>query len=194
MEQYDILRQALKDKSALSMEMGKDYDELKNMINDYNKKEPVSKTTIERLFKKRGYDGNFSDSTLSILSRYIGFKDWNDFCNNYGKKESEFISEKIILSKDLSKGDLILFEWNPDRKYVAEYLGENRFVIKEKQNGDNLKVGDEFITTEFRLNDRLEIDVLQYIDNKTCKKKYFAGNKSGLTKIEKYTSIDANTD
>ena len=186
---YENLKQALKETSGLSMEMQKDCASLSAMIG-----KTISTQTIERLFGKRKYNGNFSKSTLSVLSEYVGFNNWDDFRNNYGKKESEFISEKIILSKDLSIGDMILFEWNPDRKYIAKYLGENRFVIKEKQNGDNLKVGDEFITTEFRLNDRLEIDVLQYIDNKTCKKKYFAGNKSGLTKIEKYTSIDANTD
>lgn len=182
---YENLRQALKDKSGLSMEMIKDCATLKIMISKNNR--IISTQTIERLFGKREHNGEFRKSTLSILSQYIGFKDWDDFCNNYGKKESEFIAEEIILSKNLSKGDLILFEWNPDRKYVAEYLGENLFVIKHKLNGDNLNVDDKFIATEFKLNVPLEIDVLKSIDGKTCKKKYFAGNKLGLTKIEKYS-------
>lgn len=178
------LKQMLKTKFGRDMETPADFSDLSDDIRDKLKCNTMSATTLKRLFGYIKYDKDISLSSLSLLARYLGYSGWNAFCMN-DKSESGFISEEIIYSKDLIKGDSVLFEWNPNRSCVAEFLGNDRFLVKNAQYC-KLEIGDTFTTTQFILNNPLIItDLIQVRMPGEPPKKYVAGNKSGLTKLRK---------
>ena len=178
------LKQMLKTKFGRDMETPADFSDLSDDIRDKLKCNTMSATTLKRLFGYIKYDKDISLSSLSLLARYLGYSGWNAFCMN-DKSESGFISEEIIYSKNLIKGDSVLFEWNPNRSCVAEFLGNDRFLVKNAQYC-KLEIGDTFTTTQFILNNPLIItDLIQVRMPGEPPKKYVAGNKSGLTKLRK---------
>ena len=178
------LKQMLKTKFGRDMKTPADFSDLSDDIRDKLKCNTMSATTLKRLFGYIKYDKDISLSSLSLLARYLGYSGWNAFCMN-DKSESGFISEEIIYSKNLIKGDSVLFEWNPNRSCVAEFLGNDRFLVKDAQYC-KLEIGDTFTTTQFILNNPLIItDLIQVRMPGEHPKKYVAGNKSGLTKLRK---------
>lgn len=177
------LKLILKAKFGRDMEAPADFSELSDDIKTKLKCNTMSATTLKRFFGYIKHDKEISISSLSILARYLGYSGWNAFCMN-DNSESGFISEKTIYSKDLSKGDSVAFEWNPNRSCIAEYLGDNKFLVKNAQYC-KLEIGDTFVTTQFILNNPLIItDLVQIRMPENPPKKYVAGNKTGLTKLK----------
>jgi hypothetical protein len=178
------LKQMLKSQFGRDMETPADFSDLSDDIRDKLKCSTMSATTLKRLFGYIKYDKCVSLSSLSLLARYLGYSGWNAFCMNY-KSESDFISSQVIYSKNLSKGDSVVFEWNPNRYCLAEFLGNDRFLVKDAQYC-KLEIGDTFTTTQFILNNPLIItDLIQVRMPGEPPKKYVAGSKSGLTKLRK---------
>ena len=178
------LKQMLKSQFGRDMETPADFSDLSDDIRIKLKCSSISATTLKRLFGYIKYDKCISLSSLSLLARYLGYSGWNAFCMNY-KSESDFISSQVIYSKNLSKGDSVAFEWNPNRYCLAEFLGKDRFLVKDAQHC-KLEIGDTFTTTQFILNNPLIItDLIQVRMPGEPPKKYVAGNKSGLTRLRK---------
>ena len=176
------LRQMLKTQFGRDMETPADFSDLSDNIRDKLKCNTMSATTLKRLFGYIKYDKDISLSSLSLLARYLGYSGWNAFCMN-DKSESDFISTQVIYTKDLSKGDSVVFEWNPNRCCLVEFLGNDKFLVKDAQNC-KLEIGDTFTTTQFILNNPLIItDLVQIRMPENSPKKYVAGNKSGLIKL-----------
>ena len=177
------LKQMLKSQFGRDMETPADFSDLSDDIRDKLKCSTMSATTLKRLFGYIKYDKDISLSSLSLLARYLGYSGWNAFCMNY-KSESDFISNQVIYSKNLSKGDSVVFEWNPNRYCLAEFLGNDKFLVRDAQNC-KLEIGDTFTTTQFTLNNPLIItDLIQIRMSDNSPKKYVAGSKSGLSKLK----------
>ena len=177
------LKQMLKLQFGRDMETPADFSDLSDDIRVKLKCSSISATTLKRLFGYIKYDKCISLSSLSLLARYLGYSGWNAFCMNY-KSESDFISNQVIYSKNLSKGDSVAFEWNPNRYCLAEFLGNDKFLVRDAQNC-KLEIGDTFTTTQFTLNNPLIItDLIQIRMSDNSPKKYVAGSKSGLSKLK----------
>ena len=177
------LKQMLKLQFGRDMETPADFSDLSDDIRVKLKCSSISATTLKRLFGYIKYDKCISLSSLSLLARYLGYSGWNAFCMNY-KSESDFISNQVIYSKNLSKGDSVVFEWNPNRYCLAEFLGNDKFLVIDAQNC-KLEIGDTFTTTQFTLNNPLIItDLIQIRMSDNSPKKYVAGSKSGLSKLK----------
>ena len=177
------LKQMLKLQFGRDMETPADFSDLSDDIRVKLKCSSISATTLKRLFGYIKYDKCISLSSLSQLARYLGYSGWNAFCMNY-KSESDFISNQVIYSKNLSKGDSVVFEWNPNRYCLAEFLGNDKFLVRDAQNC-KLEIGDTFTTTQFTLNNPLIItDLIQIRMSDNSPKKYVAGSKSGLSKLK----------
>ena len=177
------LKQILKSQFGRDMETPADFSDLSDDIRVKLKCSSISATTLKRLFGYIKYDKCISLSSLSLLARYLGYSGWNAFCMNY-KSESDFISNQVIYSKNLSKGDSVVFEWNPNRYCLAEFLGNDKFLVRDAQNC-KLEIGDTFTTTQFTLNNPLIItDLIQIRMSDNSPKKYVAGSKSGLSKLK----------
>lgn len=74
----DALKRAIKEKAGRSMDSPGDYDflslEVKKATNEY-----ISPTTLKRFFNYIQSNVSTRTSTLSLLSRYLGYKGWDDF-------------------------------------------------------------------------------------------------------------------
>lgn len=93
----------------------------------------ISTTTLKRLW---GYlkDGTQTRiSSLDILSQFVGYKDWDDFCLNFEDLDLEVqeqaIHQKVLISKQLKKGQQIVVCWYPNRICILQYLGNDIFRV-----------------------------------------------------------------
>ena len=146
--------------------------------------EMISSSTLKRLW---GYVSNNSSpslTTLNILSRFIGQKDFRTFCESLKKMElfeSSFFSSTFISASDLEPGAIVRIGWNPDRVVHLEYLGSFHFRVQRNYNS-SLQAGDEFDISSFFLGYPLYIPRIlrggQYTPS------YIAGSVNGLTTLE----------
>lgn len=143
--------------------------------------ERLSASTLKRLW---GYVSDKRDPrqyTLDVLSIYIGYKNFENFCNRVNELQpsgSSFFETFSIASSDLTKGDKLEIAWSPNRYLVLEYLGANRYVITQAQNS-KLMIGDEFMVISFMLGYPLHIP--NVIRNNEILPSFVAGTNGGLT-------------
>ena len=145
--------------------------------------ENLALSTLERLWGYVDGANNTRLSTLNILSRYVGSRDWNDYTNRLKEGEhgssNPFIAEGIH-TKDLQPGQSIEVTWLPNRRCVFRYLGDMRFEVVESVNS-KLSAGDTFVSTFFLTGQPLFIDQLVLTGHTTVS--YVAGNNGGLQSV-----------
>lgn len=114
--------------------------------------EPLSTSTIKRLWGYVRTTHVPSHSTLSILSRLTGYRNWEDFCQSaepYPDAESSgFLANRPIEASELQEGDVIDLEWEPDRCCRIVCTGNAQFRVLSQRNS-KLRPGDTFHTTLF---------------------------------------------
>ena len=147
--------------------------------------ENLSVSTLKRLW---GYVDGYASvrpSTLNILSRFVGFPDWETFVSDYcevdGVQSSHRVVSESLFAKDLNVGERVEIQWNPNRRCMLIYMGDNLFEVSESVNA-KLKTGARFLCQRFTLNQPLFVDVL---DNEGQTELFVMGNKGGLTKVTK---------
>lgn len=146
--------------------------------------ETLSTSTLQRLWNYVSTKSLPRLSTLSLLSRYLGYNCWDSYVADLLRNnatESEYITTKLIRTKDLLKGDVLRIGWNPGRECKIKYLGEYYFVILSSVQS-KLKEGDTFMAMSFSLGNPLQITNLIQQNNAPCS--YTAGAKNGLTILE----------
>ena len=146
-------------------------------------REHISESTLERLW---GYSTRDTDAvslrTLDVLARYVGFDSWKAFCTDLkvsSPVESEEFNGESIVASVLEIGKRLQLGWLPDRQIVLEYLGNNRFVVRESQNS-SLKPGDSFECLQFQVGRPLYLDRFRRADS-LSETRYVAGERNGLT-------------
>lgn len=182
LQHITLLRQLVEESADHRIETSNDFiflsGEIRGRLN-----ENLSVSTLKRLW---GYVDGYASvrpSTLDILARFVGFPDWetfvSDYCEVEGVQSSHRVVSESLFAKDLNVGDNVEIRWNPNRRLLLNYLGDNMFTITESENA-KLKVGDQFLCQRFILNQPLFVDVL---DNEGQTAVFVMGNKGGLTKI-----------
>lgn len=123
----------------------------------------ISASTLKRLW---GYSSERVTprlSTLSFLAKFVGYKDWKDFCQNNEKTventSAHILNRSLDVDKVLSIGDRVLLSWLPDRICEIEYLGNHSFRIVNSQN-TKLKAESTFMCSTIIENEPLYIDNL----------------------------------
>lgn len=145
--------------------------------------EKLSLSTIKRIW---GYvnESNIPRlSTLSILSRFLGYRDYDDFCEKkhiYTTADSEFISQEGEQIKDLNVGDELTLEWKPDRFCRIKYEQEDTFRVINAINC-KLMIGDTFSSSFIAAGHPMFVTNLIRNGNKL--NDYIAGRKSGLQTV-----------
>lgn len=143
----------------------------------------VGLTTVKRLWGYVDSSSRLRDGTLSIFARFVGYRDWADFCaavrDNAGT-ESSFLDGRQVSSTDLAAGDLLEIGWPPNRYCMIRHLGGGRFTVEKAVNG-KLRAGDEFCASLFCLGEPLYITGLARQGGRPTS--YVAGIKHGLTLI-----------
>lgn len=93
-----------------------------------------------------------SHTTLSVLSRLAGYRNWDDFCQSMEVRSdtdsSGFLANRPIEASELQEGDIIDLEWDPDRCCRIVCTGDAQFRVLSQRNS-KLCPGDTFHTTQF---------------------------------------------
>lgn len=104
----------------------------------------LSTSTLKRVW---GYmkGGEPRDNTLSELARFIGYASFHDFsAASEGVDSSGLVGKRHFRVRDmLNSGDVLTLYWQPGRRCVARYLGNERFCITDSEQ-TRLLPGDTF--------------------------------------------------
>lgn len=177
-----LLKEAVETKMGFSLKAPTNFDALITCVRN-STNETLSMSTIKRLW---GYVNQSSSprlSTLSILSRFLGFRDFDDFCakqNNYTIADSEFIDKAAGQVKNLRIGDELILEWKPDRYCKLRYEDDDLFVVLSAIHC-KLKKNDRFRASFIALGHPLYASEL--MRDGVCLNDYVAGKASGIQSI-----------
>ncbi len=145
-------------------------------------KSKLSVSTLKRLW---GYDRRYHNpyyNTLSILSRFLGFKEWDDFLHNKNLNSPTSFSytASSLFSTELEVGDQVWIAWKPNRLCLLAYLGDNRFEVCDAAN-TKLRVGDSFTCSHFSEGIPLYLD--GYVHQGRDPVTFVVGYAGGLTMV-----------
>lgn len=151
----------------------------------------LSTSTLKRFWGYTGKNdetrGNLRRSSLNALAQYVGFTGWDAFCNRTSKddegKESSslFYGCRQMTTDEMTPGDKLTVMWNPGRRIVIRYSGNDVFVMLESENS-KLSVGDTFKCHVFVENQPLVLVDLVHEGLPPCG--YTCGRIGGIRFIE----------
>lgn len=152
--------------------------------------ETISISTLKRLWGYVEGGSKPRNSTLNLLSRFIGYEDWDDFLKALDN-ENDIPSEKILTehieTQHLKTGDTIEVAWLPNRHCLFRYLGNRTFIV-EKSSNSKLKAGNTFMCSLFVYEEPLYIENL--IQEGHPPIAYVVGKKNGLTLLRLIKDIE----
>lgn len=146
----------------------------------------ISPTTLKRMWGYIEGADTTRLSTLNLLSHYLGYSDWDGFRRHLEENSESQSNEMInptLLSSSLHNGERVEIQWQPNRRCVLEYLGENSFVVIESEHS-KLQKGNTFECLSFYLHHPLYIDNLVQGDNAPVS--FVVGKRDGLTVVKQY--------
>lgn len=143
-------------------------------------RERVSASTLRRFW---GYDSEGVQPrryTLDVLSRFVGYRSFDDFCqkNGEGEVQSGLVLADKVTASELHPGERLRLTWLPDRVMVVEHDGDGRFTVVEAQN-TRLSAGDTFEVSVFIAHEPLYLDRLVHDGGQPAV--YVVGKKDGIT-------------
>lgn len=107
----------------------------------------ISESTLKRVW---GYisGGETRPYTLDVLSSFLGYGSWEEFIGvseqSGGAPPSSFVlSRHLCVDRELRPGARVLLVWQPGRKCLISYLGDNSFKVVESEN-TRLRPDDTF--------------------------------------------------
>lgn len=136
--QISILKNTIEETLGKTFKTPKDFEYLSKAI-FLRLRTNVSPTTLKRMWGYLKENTQTRDSTLNILSKFIGYNDWTEFCD---KSQSEFDpsqQEHILFKKKITCDELqphqeIEINWFPNKWCRIKYLGEHSFIVNKSQN------------------------------------------------------------
>ena len=161
-----------------------DFDTLETNIKKELPQAVINAKTLKRLF---GYDKTDTDSTirlytLDILTKYLGYDNWNAYLEHLqlleGIGSGDFKGEEIN-ADDLQIGDTLQIAWQPNRKSTLKYLGNQQFEIVETENS-KWQVRDTFFCRHFISGKPLYVDNLTDKNGILKSTMYVVGGKNGI--------------
>ena len=140
----------------------------------------LSMSTLKRLW---GYVSGYETvyvSSLNVLSRFVGCRDWQEFCDTLTETDtSDFSLSEVVALSTLNVGDEVEVRWKPGRRIVVKYLGQGRMrvVLSERSK---LAVGDTFSCAGMINGEQLALTQLEHAgaDRVTS---YICGKCGGIT-------------
>ena len=174
------IRQEIETALNRQMKTPKDFENLRDRI--YARLHVlVSRTTLMRLWGYVDEDVQPRVSTLTILAQFLGYRDWEEYCQNAqlpkDQQSSPVMNRRLSVASDLVRGERIRLTWQPDRVCVVEYLGELSFRVISSEN-TRLRPGDTFQCSLIIEGEPLYIDHL--IQEHRPAIAYVCGKKSSV--------------
>ena len=113
--------------------------------------ERISASTLKRIWGYVNMTPNPRQTTLDVLAKYIGKKDYKSFSEELKHSDafqSRFFTADFINSSDLKEDACVEIGWNPDRLVVLKHLGDCMFEVVSSCNS-KLHSGDRFEVANF---------------------------------------------
>lgn len=175
----ESLCKAVEESMHRKMMMQTDFNELASTI--YSRThEMLSATTLKRLWGKIQADHAPSTRTLNTLALFLGYPDFNSFCQHQHEGDTPpsnpVLSEHIDVT-DLDVDDKITLYWAPRRVCHIRYQGECRFVVTESEM-TRLQPGDTFSCSVFIHGEPLYLKNL--VQDGRPPVNYVCGQKGGI--------------
>ena len=146
--------------------------------------ELLSSSTLKRLYGYVSLNTVPRKTTLDILSRFIGNRDYETFrisLSNDPQFSSRFFSAKTVTTSELKAGDRLRIGWPANRIVTLNYLGNDLFEVDTSVNASLVK-GDRFRQVSFMKGYPLYLSRILRDGDYTPA--YVAGMNSGLNLIE----------
>lgn len=159
-----------------------DFESLSVVI-EHQTGELISSSTLKRLWGYVRLNPTPRISTLDILSRFVGHRDFRYFCQSLIESKvysSTFFSSRCMVTSDLSVGQTIVIGWAPDRIIKVRYCGNHLLEVQESLNSQ-LKAGDMFELTEIILGYPLFIS--RILRDGKYTPSYIAGQNGGINML-----------
>ena len=140
----------------------------------------VSRSTLMRIW---GYVDEVEprNSTLCILSQFLGYKDWGEYQQNAllpkEQQSNPVMNRRLSVKETLKYGHRLRLTWQPQRVCDVKYLGDLSFEVIASEN-TRLRVGDTFQCSLIIEGEPLYIDNLKQGDCPPVA--YVCGKKSGV--------------
>ena len=144
----------------------------------------LSSSTLKRLYGYVSLNTVPRKTTLDILSRFIGNRDYETFrisLSNDPQFSSRFFSAKTVTTSELKAGDRLRIGWPANRIVTLNYLGDDLFEVDTSVNASLVK-GDRFLQVSFMKGYPLYLSRILRDGDYTPA--YVAGMNSGLNLIE----------
>jgi hypothetical protein len=179
-QRYETLCTAVEQSLHRKMIAQTDFDFLVEAI--YTRtRELLSATTLKRLWGKVQSDYTPSAHTLNILAQFLGYSDFDGFCQHQQANDTPpsnpVLSEHIDVEKDINIGDEITLYWAPGRVCHIRYLGQLQFVVIESEM-TRLQPGDTFSCNVFINGEPLYLKNLRQAGHPPFN--YVCGMKGGI--------------
>ena len=175
------LKQQIEESVGRKMKTSNDFTFLSGTIWERTH-ENLSASTLKRIWGYVDGPDKTRSSTLEILSKFIGFKDWDSFLEHISQDNgSDQVKNQHIKTEDLSVGDLVSVSWKPNRRCTFRYLGDYRFIVEQAENS-KLKAGNTFRCGLFILGQPLYLSDL--VQNNNPPVAFVVGNKDGLCEVK----------
>ena len=178
-EYISALRQAVEEKLGQSVTSPTDFARLSESLLAALG-ESLSVSTLKRLW---GYVDGYATvrtSTLNVLSRYVGCRDWNEFCQSLADNDgSSFPEGDVVAMSTLAIGDCVEVRWAPGRRIVVKNLGQWRMVVVENVRS-KLLVGTTFTCAGMVNGERLTLTQVE-IPGADRARSYVCGKHGGIT-------------
>lgn len=159
-----------------------DFDNLSYQILSYTN-DKLGVSTLKRFWGYVKSTHRPTYTTLSVLARYAGYRDWDSFCAQFqNDQDSGFSTARLLIAANLNLKSVVHAEWNPEKSISIRKIEQpDKFEVIESKNiklmtGDTLNInilniGEKFIATGcFR--------------NGTDMGTYIGARKDGITSIK----------
>lgn len=107
----------------------------------------VSPTTLKRIWGYVDSTAETRESTLNLLARYLGYRDWADYRTRRPQsptpQSSPVLNRRLSVANELQCGDRLRLTWLPDRTCDVVYEGDFRFRVVASRH-TRLQAGNTF--------------------------------------------------
>ena len=177
----ELLKKEVERVMGHELREARDFEELSQLLLK-GTRERLSPTTLKRLW---GYLKNENvqtrPHTLDVLARFVGYKSFDDFCENAcdtAELQSGITATEHVSTSELKWGQKLVIRWLPDRRIVVKHQGDGHFIVMESKHS-KLNVGDTFVCHLMLQHEPLYLD--QLVHEGMPPTAYVAGQRNGVT-------------
>jgi len=176
-EDLERLKEEVETLVGRTIKSPKDFDFLSRQVKGYMK-ENISVSTLKRMWGYVSSTSKPSQFNLDLLSRMVGYSDWESFVGGQdGEVSSRFFVKSKLVTEALDVGDRLRLTWQPGRIVTLQYQGNDVFLVEESIKS-KLQKGDTFTCHQFVDSEPLYLSNLLHPGYEKCN--YVAGKVGGI--------------